>query len=103
SNNFGLVWIYWSNQSQIYKGSMYVDISRVPDPACRKHLLREELTQSLGLLNDSFRYSESIFFQNWTCTDFYLDVDRKVLEYHFNPAIEEGMSRSEAEAVLLRL
>ena len=37
----------------------------------RSHLIREELTQSLGLMRDSNRYPESIFYQGWTSTTEY--------------------------------
>ncbi|NJM26207.1 MAG: DUF2927 domain-containing protein [Bacteroidia bacterium] len=59
--NWGLTWIYWNTSSVIYQGSMYVDIYRATDMSAQKHLLREELTQSLGLLNDSYDYANSIF------------------------------------------
>ena len=42
-------------------GKMYVDLNRNFDKESHKHLLREELTQSLGLFNDSWSYPESIF------------------------------------------
>ena len=82
-NNFGFFWVYWSTRNVIYKGSMYVDISRVKSDKCKKHLLREELTQSLGMMNDIDK-DGSIFNKNWECTTNYLDFDRKIIRKFLN-------------------
>ena len=59
-SNWGLFYIFWNNINQINSGYMYVDTQR-PDILGQKHLLREELTQSLGLARDSYLYDDSIF------------------------------------------
>ena len=41
----------------------------------RSHLIREEITQSLGLFRDSWRYPDSIFYQGWTATGEYASID----------------------------
>ena len=64
-------------------GSMYVDIYRANDQE-QKHLLREELTQSLGLFNDSNKYPESIFYQDWTTTTEYAQIDRELIDMLYN-------------------
>jgi hypothetical protein len=80
--NWGLFVI---NSGKIIKrGSMYVDIIRCKDIASQKHLLREELTQSLGLTNDSYTYPESIFQQKWTETTEYAPIDRKLIDMLYN-------------------
>ena len=61
-----------------------VDINRAKDPSAQKHLLREELTQSLGLLNDSYKYPESIFYQGWTTTTEYAPIDRELIDMLYN-------------------
>lgn len=50
----------------------------------QKHLLREELTQSLGLFNDSPKYRESIFYDGWTTTTEYSDLDREPIQMLYN-------------------
>ena len=62
---------------------MYVDIYRANDQE-QKHLLREELTQSLGLFNDSYKYPESIFYQDWTTTTEYAQIDRELIDMLYN-------------------
>ena len=72
---------------QIYnnEGLMYVDVTRASnDENAQKHLLREELTQSLGLCNDSYKYDNSIFYQGWTTTTEYAPIDRELIDMLYN-------------------
>ena len=50
----------------------------------KKHLLREEVTQSLGLFNDSWSYSNSIFYQGWTEVTEFSDLDKKIISKLYN-------------------
>jgi hypothetical protein len=63
---------------------MYVDIKRTKRDDAQKHLLREELTQALGLSNDSYDYPESIFYQGWTETTEYTELDKDVIRMMYN-------------------
>jgi len=76
-NNLGLFRL--SNNSAY----MYVDIYRANELE-QKHLLREELTQSLGLFDDSYKYPESIFYQGWTTTTEYAPIDRELIDMLYN-------------------
>ena len=68
---------------------MYVDIFRADLPG-QKHLLREELTQSLGLGNDSPQYIESIFQSAWTTTTSYSMLDKDVIRLLYHPEMNIG-------------
>jgi hypothetical protein len=63
---------------------MYVDIERTKSRDAQRHLLREELTQSLGLINDTYDYPESIFYQGWTETTEYAPIDRELIQMLYN-------------------
>jgi hypothetical protein len=78
-NNYGYFEIMPNNS-----GLMYVDITRTSNVDAQKHLLREELTQSLGLVNDSYRYPESIFYQGWTTTTEFAPIDRELIDMLYN-------------------
>jgi hypothetical protein len=66
-------------------GVMYVDLERTSyNYEAQKHLLREELTQSLGLLNDSWKYPESIFYQGWTTTTEFSEMDMRLIDLIYN-------------------
>ena len=81
-HNWGLFMV---NTGEVIRhGSMYVDIHRCEKLRGQKHLLREELTQSLGLFNDSYRYDNSIFQQSWTTTTEYSQMDVKLIEMLYN-------------------
>jgi hypothetical protein len=64
-------------------GCMYVDVYRANEVE-QKHLLREELTQSLGLMNDSYKYPESIFYQDWTTTTEFAPIDKELIDMLYN-------------------
>jgi hypothetical protein len=74
-------WGYFTVKSN--EGMMYVDVYRANEEE-QKHLLREELTQSLGLMNDSYKYPESIFYQGWTSTTEYAPIDRELIDMLYN-------------------
>ncbi|NDF16391.1 MAG: DUF2927 domain-containing protein [Verrucomicrobia bacterium] len=78
-SNWGYFELYPNNY-----GIMCVDIYRATNEMAQKHLLREELTQSLGLINDSYKYPESIFYQGWSTTTEYAPIDREVIDILYN-------------------
>jgi len=81
-NNFGLFVVYGGNTHS--NGNMYVDLERIDSRRAQKHVLREELTQSLGLINDTYDYPESIFYQGWTETTEYAPIDRELIQMLYN-------------------
>lgn len=76
-NNWGLF------SSNTNKARLYVDIYRA-NSLEQKHLLREELTQSLGLFNDTDDYPNSIFYSGWTTTTEYADIDKELIDMLYN-------------------
>ena len=78
---------------------MYVDIART-NLTEQKHLLREELTQSLGLARDSQKYSESIFQSAWTTTMEYALIDRDLIRLLYHPDMSIGLNETQVEVVL---
>ncbi len=97
--NWGLVYVYWNDASELYKGHMYVDITRA-DPTEAQHLLREELTQSLGLAKDSQKYQNSIFQQDWTHTTEYAAIDRELIRLLYHPKVKPGLRETQVREVL---
>lgn len=81
-HNYGLFVVDGGNS--ISGGSMYVDTERSSTMSAKKHLLREELTQSLGLFNDTYDYPESIFYQEWTETNEYAPIDIELIGMLYN-------------------
>ena len=73
-----------SRGETIISGTMYVDIYRCKSISGQKHLLREELTQSLGFMNDSYSYPNSMFYQGWTETTSYAQIDIEIIDILYN-------------------
>lgn len=101
--NLGFFWVYWDAGYRINRGSMYVDVFEVVDQDAQRHLLREEFTQSLGMMNDSAEDPESIFYQNWTTITEYAAIDRDVIQLLYNTPIEAGMDASSVDQILANL
>jgi hypothetical protein len=101
-DNWGLFSISWDPSDQINWGSMYVDVNRA-NAVEEKHLLREELTQSLGLAKDSQRYDDSIFQKDWTTTNEYSGIDRDLIRLLYHPEMQIGLTQTQVEQVLTQI
>ena len=63
-------------------------------------MLREELTQSLGLARDSEEYLESIFQSAWTTTNEYAEIDRDLIRLLYHPDVNIGLNENQLDEVL---
>lgn len=98
-SNFGLFFVNWES-NYFVNGTMYVDTNR-PEPRNQRHLLREELTQSLGMAQDSQRYPDSIFQSSYsTAVTEYSEYDKAVIQLLYHPAMKTGLDESEVDPVL---
>lgn len=66
----------------------------------RNHLILEELVGALGLPGDHEIYTDSILYQGWTTTQQLSDVDWRMLNMLYSPALSPGMTWAEAEQAL---
>lgn len=98
-SNWGLFSVYWNDRNQITSGYMYVDIARASATE-QKHLLREELTQSLGLAKDSPLYMESIFQSKWTSTTQYATIDKELIKLLYHPNMRSGLNANQVDNTL---
>lgn len=99
--NLGFFWAQW-NRDTLNRARILISTTGVTQQE-RSHLIREELTQSLGLMQDSYRYPDSIFYQAWTDPTQYSSIDQAVISMLYRPEIRPGMTRSQVEAVLRRM
>lgn len=99
-SNFGLFTIYWNGNNELFRGHLYVDIFRANQTE-QKHLLREELTQSLGLGKDSYLYPESIFQQSFsTKTTQYAPIDKDLIRLLYHPRMNIGLNSIQVDPLL---
>jgi hypothetical protein len=100
ASNWGLFSVSYTSSSVLFKGHMYVDIYRA-NLIEQKHLLREELTQSLGLARDSDLYPESIFQQSFsTKTTEYAPIDKDLIRLLYHPKMKVGLDRDQVDKLL---
>ena len=99
-SNFGLFFVSLSGTNHITSGTMYVDTER-PAPRNQRHLLREELTQSLGMAKDSNRYSDSIFNADYSVdVTEYSEYDKALIRLLYHPKISTGLDSTEVDPIL---
>ena len=82
-HNWGAFWIK-RRGSIISSSKIFIDTDRTETLNQQKHLLREELTQSLGFSNDSYKYDDSIFQQSWSVVTKYSEIDKEIIKMLYN-------------------
>lgn len=98
--NLGFFRVWWNSQGTIYRARILITSEGITQQE-RAHLIREELTQSLGLFKDSWKYPESIFYQGWTATNEYAPVDRAAISLLYSPQLRPSMTLRKAQTLLL--
>jgi len=95
-NQDGLFHINMNNKFEIVSGHMFVNID-ITDSERKKHILREELTQSLGLSND-VAYPRSIFHFEISSLTSYHRMDIEIIRLLYHPNMNSGLDRNMAES-----
>lgn len=91
-------WAYfrYHTQGQGEIGSATITIGTFgSDQTNRDHHIREELTQALGMGNDSVNYKDSIFYENYSLVSEFTRLDEKVVEILYREDIDVGMNKEE--------
>lgn len=90
--NLGFVTCYW-NDNVIYKANICIATDKYISQEIRSHNIREQLASSLGLLNDSWKYKDSIFYQGYSETQYFTEIDQKIIIILYEDKIKPGMSK----------
>lgn len=99
--NLGFVWVWWDSSQTVRAARVLISTTGTSQKV-RDHLIREELTQALGLLQDSHNYPESIFYQGWSTVDSYAYIDKRIIWMLYREGVRAGMTPDEAEGHLAR-
>lgn len=103
-SGFSYVEFKWTN-FVIDKALMFINIDSPIEK--QKHAIIEELTQSIGLSNDSDKYPESIFYDNediQNTNDFqYSKMDIALINFLYNPKMKPGFNNMTAELVIKKI
>jgi len=97
--NMGFFMAWWDSNEAIYKAKILIAVDGVNQQE-RSHLIREELTQSLGIMKDSYRYKDSIFYQGWTDIINYSPVDCKIISLLYDSRLRPGMTQEQVMSEL---
>lgn len=92
--NLGYFWVWWNGAQEITRARVLIASDGIEQEE-RDHLLREEVTQVLGLMQDSWSYPESIFYQGWTDTDGFAEIDRMLIQMLYRPDLRPGQPRDQ--------
>lgn len=103
-SGFSYVEFKWTN-FVITKALIFIDSESSIDE--QKHSIIEELTQSIGLLNDSDNYPDSIFYEvdrvqnsrNYQ----YSKMDIALISFLYNPMMKPGYNDKTAEIVIKKI
>jgi hypothetical protein len=94
--NWGFFWSWPNNNCEIYKARILISTEN-PTSRQRCHLIREELTQSLGFARDSQKYPDSIFYMDWTETTSYSEIDKNLIRMLYSTDIQPCATKNNVE------
>lgn len=97
--NDGLFTYYLNEDFSIKSGHLFVELHELPI-RFQKHILREELTQSLGLPNDIDSYPHSIFYKNWSDVQCYSELDIEVIRLLYHPELIPNLGVNSVRSIL---
>ena len=94
---FGFTYVYYDGDGTITSG--YIGIANDISEADQDHALLEEMIQSLGPLQDSYDYEDSIFYQGYSTVSVLQPIDEAVVRLLYHPIIHAGMTEEAIDAV----
>lgn len=100
--NSGFYRIFWNKENTITRGYFFVNTGHTGEKE-QRHVIREELTQTLGLGKDSRLYADSIFQSEYTTVTEYAEIDREIIRMLYHPAMKTGLSSDKAQLLLEEL
>jgi hypothetical protein len=89
---------------QITDAKIFIDILQ-PKETIESTIL-EEITQSIGLMNDSEKYSNSVFYENKVDsinTVEYSKMDIEIIKILYHPKMKPGLDYNKAEKVIKQI
>lgn len=96
--NRGFVYCYYTDN--IFTSARIAVETGSTSQAERNHIIREELVNGMGLLNDHMLYSDSVIYQSYN-NNMPTEMDWLMLNMVYSPLLWPGVSRAQAEEILL--
>ena len=98
----GYSYLFFNQRAELTGGHLFVDTDRT-DPTEQKHLIREELTQSVGLARHSDRYPTSIFMEEGTTVTEFSALDKEIIRLLYHPNMVVGLDALGCEAIIANI
>ena len=96
----GVFWLYWNGEFELTRGTIFIDTVNTTDVLRQFHTVREELTQALGIFNDSYSYPNSIFYQGFSNVTEFAPIDREVIQFMYSNRVSAGMDAADINRIL---
>ena len=91
----GFFCLQWNDYREITSSTILIH-SELRDQNIRNHLIREELTQSFGIMKDSYTYKDSIFQQDSsTSPTQYATIDKEIIRLLYDKRVQPGMNKEQ--------
>ncbi len=91
-----------NRKHNITSAKIFVDVEEPLE--IQKSIILEEITQSIGLMNDSEKYSNSIFFEHQMNQDSiileYLPIDKDIIKLLYHPRMKPDLDSVQTEKVI---
>ncbi|QQR36460.1 DUF2927 domain-containing protein [Devosia oryziradicis] len=97
-DNYGFFWMHWDGAG-ITDSDVLISTTGLTR-AETDHLIREEVTQALGMANDLGDEADSIFYAPWTDTQAYSPSDTRVIRALYCADVRHGMAVDDFRDVL---
>ncbi len=97
--NWGFFWCWWNSDQQLSRAQIAI-AADVTNQKQRNHLILEEFTQALGMMQDSYLYKDSIFYGDWTEVQALSALDWSIVRMTYSPLLGAGMSEAVAVRIL---
>jgi len=99
NNGYGLFQVKWNQKFEITSGYMFINYERGEN---QKHVLREELTQSLGFPNDIL-HRDSIFYFELSTVTSYNKYDKEIIRLMYHPKMISGLDVNGVDGALRQI
>ena len=96
--NLGFFRVWFDENGAIHRGRVLI-ASEGTTQTERSHLIREEITQSLGIFKDSWQYPDSIFYEGWSTTSEFGPLDVPAIRSLYSSLLVPGMTRNQVQSV----
>ena len=98
-SRIGFFWAWWDGDMTINRATVLIASDGISQDE-RSHLIREELTQALGLMHDSRKYPESIFYSGRSTVSQYAEMDKLAIRLLYLDQVRPNMTRNDVLEVL---